>query len=546
VIKSETDLEDKKQVDAKYSSDSSASTITEEQEESPDTGGGLIRAVEGSELPFGVDPKVGVLPIGEDPKVGVSSDDSSSSSDSSSTGGSSKSSDTDISSSDSSDSTRSLITYDSLDSDSFIASKANRSKMSSSMNKSPVCDGKRDSFEEWHSKWEVFGQDHRFDEYQCDIRHPDLPVDGHVTVTMTKDEKKALKKNKKDIASLRISFASTYTVDAMIEATIDDGEPPQWPYGQIHLALKELYDTYRPKSRLDRIQLDIDKLTIKMADGEHPDVLFEKAMMVRKKYWKRRTKPQWDELISCVVTGASNAYQTAFTIKMLEMDQEPDGQVVLSVLKKLGNELYLAGSLSQTNVESAHETSLIQFNKKKTDQWTSGMQCYWCWKLGHKSSFCKRRAAGKPKLPKPGSKITGAPGSGGDRNDSGKTQAPCGRCKRKHLTKNCYHDPANASKRPAGWVIKTKDVGTVAIDSDSSDSFVKVHRPDFSIIAVERPSQATDGPWLIDTDAVQTIAEEAVIKPDFLLLLLIRPPSNCSRRSMRSCFSFKTGSIMVI
>jgi hypothetical protein len=114
-------------------------------------------------------------------------------------------------------------------------------------------------------------------------------VDGHISVTMTKDEKKALKKNKKAIASLWISFASTYTVDAMIEATIDDGEIPHWPYGQIHLALKELYDTYRPKSRLDRIQLDIDKLTIKMADGEHSDVLFEKAMMIQKNYRRRRT-----------------------------------------------------------------------------------------------------------------------------------------------------------------------------------------------------------------------------------------------------------------
>jgi hypothetical protein len=110
----------------------------------------------------------------------------------------------------------------------------------SSMNKSPVCDGERGSFEEWHSKWEVFGQDHRFDEYQCDILHPDLPVDGHATVTITKDQKKALKKNKKAIASLRISFFPTYTVDAMIEATIDDGEPPQWPYGQILLGTVQL------------------------------------------------------------------------------------------------------------------------------------------------------------------------------------------------------------------------------------------------------------------------------------------------------------------
>jgi hypothetical protein len=55
-------------------------------------------------------------------------------------------------------------------------------------------------------------------------------------------------------------------VDAMIEGTID--EAGMWPYGHIHLALVDLYNTYRPKSRLDRIQLDMDKLTIKVAqDG---------------------------------------------------------------------------------------------------------------------------------------------------------------------------------------------------------------------------------------------------------------------------------------
>jgi hypothetical protein len=128
------------------SSDSSGTTITEEKE-SPETDGGSIKeVVEGSELPIGVDPKVGVL----------ASDDSSSD-DSSSTGGISKSSDdTDISSSHSSDSTRSLITYNSSDLDSYIANKTNRNKMSS-MNKSPVCDGERGSFEKRHSKWEVSG-----------------------------------------------------------------------------------------------------------------------------------------------------------------------------------------------------------------------------------------------------------------------------------------------------------------------------------------------------------------------------------------------------
>ena len=78
-------------------------------------------------------------------------------------------------------------------------------------------------------------------------------------------------------------------------------------------------------------------------------------MMVRKKYRRRRTKPTLDELISCVVTGATPTYQSAFTIKMLEMDGEPNGQIVLSDFKILGNELYTASSLSRTNVESEHE-----------------------------------------------------------------------------------------------------------------------------------------------------------------------------------------------
>jgi hypothetical protein len=66
----------------------------------------------------------------------------------------------------------------------------------------------------------VFGQEQGFDEYQSIVPHPDLPVDRHNAVKLVKTEKKALKKNKKAIASLCASFSGIYTVDAMIEGTI--------------------------------------------------------------------------------------------------------------------------------------------------------------------------------------------------------------------------------------------------------------------------------------------------------------------------------------
>jgi hypothetical protein len=229
----------------------------------------------------------------------------------------------------------------------------------------------------------------------------------------------------------------------------------------------------------------MDKLTIKMGDSDHPDVLFELAMMVRKKYRRRRTKPTWDELISFIVTGSSLFYQTHFTTIMLKLNHEEDGQILMNAMKQLGNELYTASHLSRTNVESAHETSLVQFKKKQQDQWTQGMQYYWCWKLGNKSSDCSRRLAGQPKLARPGSTIIDAPGGGGNNNNNsdggGKTQASlCSRCKGHHYTKNCYHDPMNAAKRPKGWVVggTEKGFGTVTINTG-------VHKPDFSIIAIE-------------------------------------------------------------
>jgi hypothetical protein len=146
----------------------------------------------------------------------------------------------------------------------------------------------------------------------------------------------------------------------------------------------------------------MDKLTIKMGDSDHPDVLFELAMMVRKKYRRRRTKTTWDELISCIVTGSSLFYQTHFTTIMLKLDHEEDGRVVMNAMKQLGNELYTASHLSRTIVESAHETSLVQF-KKQQDQWTQGIQCFWCWNLGHKAPDCPQRATGDSRLPNPGS-----------------------------------------------------------------------------------------------------------------------------------------------
>ena len=89
----------------------------------------------------------------------------------------------------------------------------------------------------------------------------------------------------------------------------------------------------------------------------------------------KKNQPNWDELISSVVTSSSNTYQTPFTTKMLDLDREIDGQVVLRALEKLGNELHTAGSPNRANNESAHETSLIQFIKGDNNNISGFKEC---------------------------------------------------------------------------------------------------------------------------------------------------------------------------
>jgi hypothetical protein len=139
----------------------------------------------------------------------------------------------------------------------------------------------------------------------------------------------------------------------------------------------------------------------------------------------------------------------------------------MNAMKQLGNEFYTASHLSRTNVESAHETSLVQF-KKQQDQWTQGMQCFWCWNLDHKAPDCPRRAAGDSRLPNPGSNSntnnnnTSNGENDNNNNNGGSGKTKCGRCNGHHATESCFHDPAYASKRPDNWIVK-KEFSTVAV-----------------------------------------------------------------------------------
>jgi hypothetical protein len=109
-----------------------------------------------------IDSSASTVTEGKNPAPAVSGSQASqgsSSSDSEDDGSSTSESCSDSDSEVSSRGSDSDSTSDSIDSNSSIAT----TKMSSNP-KSPVCDGSRDGFEEWHSQWEVYAGDNKFDE----------------------------------------------------------------------------------------------------------------------------------------------------------------------------------------------------------------------------------------------------------------------------------------------------------------------------------------------------------------------------------------------
>ena len=62
-----------------------------------------------------------------------------------------------------------------------------------------------------------------------------------------------------------------------------------------------------------------DEEKIVMSKSDHPDVLFEQAAIVERKYKHRNCKPTYNELFGRVILGAVDAYRPHMTSKIVSL-----------------------------------------------------------------------------------------------------------------------------------------------------------------------------------------------------------------------------------
>ena len=195
-----------------------------------------------------------------------------------------------------------------------------------------------------------------------------------------KKAKRCLKKHMKAMCELKIAVVS-----GIISHLIEELKVTKlFPFGRLWIVLAGMHRMYRGVSMLDHVQLDRDKLMIKMTNNEHPDKLFERTFAVRKQYAHRENgiQPTMPQLIACVINGSSADYKAAFTTKLLAMKGKKDHNKIVEELKEMGNELHTTLHKNKDDGSSSlmdGETGLFSAGEdpyKVRDRWLENAECY--------------------------------------------------------------------------------------------------------------------------------------------------------------------------
>eukprot|EP00536_Pseudo-nitzschia_multiseries_P015354 jgi/Psemu1/42207/gm1.42207_g len=288
--------------------------------------------------------------------------------------------------------------------------------------------------EDWYQQFEAYADKHKYGEMLSAKAHKDLPPKGLLPPQeeLSKAQKKALKKHN--------AFSDNSTGLVVMEKSKlnRDGIPEtnaklqkQWPCCRVHRVVEELM----------REQLNQDLRNLKLSAGTPPLELITSIYDLQRKYQYKLVSPALDEL--CV------AFKAALPPYLVQAKGDR------------AKEMSLFGA-EMTNVG----------NTDKRNKWAKNAVCYWCQEKGHKTYQCEKRKAGEPRVDKKANNNNNN-NNNSNNNSSGKsngqkggTPAKCGKCGGRHKETNCWEDEKNASKRPAGWTSKFKDVQGATIDYD--------------------------------------------------------------------------------
>jgi hypothetical protein len=113
----------------------------------------------------------------------------------------------------------------------------------------------------------------------------------------------AVNRNELAMASFSIAFTTEKAMNIIYAAYKEN-----WPDGEAHLVVRELYKRYRPLDTVSKVEMRQNLSRVKMKKGMNPSELFETLTSIQNQFLSPDKRLPKDEIIAIILDVASEEY----------------------------------------------------------------------------------------------------------------------------------------------------------------------------------------------------------------------------------------------
>lgn len=287
----------------------------------------------------------------------------------------------------------------------------------------PFFNGKRENFQVYWTRMTAYATVKKFRKSMTEKKATDLPATETGPWDADADAKAvqeaAVERNAFALAQFTMSFKK-----ATLVSLINKSRSADWPSGEAHIVVRELFRKYSPTDMVAQVEMKQDLARLKFRPSDSPADWFEELANLEVQY--KTTMSETDKLAT-IMEKAPESYHTIIANEQAR--QAGSTTFDLDNLEEAMNNLYRLNNPRKPGKKGKDDESEVAL-AGVTDR-----VCFLCKKKGHLARNCPEKDKG---------------GSGGKKGSGFKGN--CFHCGQKgHQASDCWEKEENKDKRPNNW-----------------------------------------------------------------------------------------------
>jgi hypothetical protein len=299
---------------------------------------------------------------------------------------------------------------------------------------------KRSNFPVFWMRFQAFARVKEFHKGIAKTKNPELPETENgpfdADKTKKKTQEEAIELNAITVAYLTIALETSNKLMAIVHKS----KSKDWPNGQAHLIINELFRKYAPDDMVSKVEMKRDLANLKFNIKDSPADWLEEIATIEIQY---ATFLSEEDKLALIMDKAPSDYHIAISAEQVR--QSGNTTFDIDELEKAMTQLYRLKNPKNLKNSSDMDEDEVEEESEKS---LAGITCYNCKKQGHFAHNCPE-------------KLTGHGG-----NHFSGSCFYCGQ--RGHTSNDCWEKEENKEKRHPNWksqMIPRNETGAAAVSA---------------------------------------------------------------------------------